>query len=223
MEFNVYTPHPRAGGPHLSYFHMGNSILVVKGRILDYVSTPTSNTAWPCHETSATSHIGFLANLKQLLPDGFSIEDTTRALHTITARAPWSPPPHDLVDASEMFSFHLWAYLRHRSRELLEWTKGSPTVKEMLGDYNRIIKRVEALALDIDYSLLQSIEDVTEEEWMAVKTSVTVCLGAGTSPRPYWRKTHVQCFGYCSGWRRHRSPTRGRSAICYPPLWRRYL
>ncbi|KAB8203826.1 heterokaryon incompatibility protein-domain-containing protein [Aspergillus parasiticus] len=154
MDSNVYIPYPRGGSLRLSHFHMGDSILVLKGRILDYVSTSTSSVAWPCHETSATSQIGFLAT-----------------------RAPGSPPPHDLVDASEMLSFHLWAYLRHRLHELLEWTKGSPNVnKEMLEDYNRIIKRAEALALDIDYSLLQSIEDVAEEEWEALKRMLPYVL-----------------------------------------------
>ncbi|KAB8256140.1 hypothetical protein BDV32DRAFT_129671 [Aspergillus pseudonomiae] len=110
----------------------------------------------PVIRLSVTSLVRFLINLRYFLANGFSIVDTTCVLRGTTARASQSPPPLDLVNANETFSFHLWVYPRHRSRELIEWTKGLPTVsKEMLSDHVRIFQLIEASASIIDCSLVQ--------------------------------------------------------------------
>lgn len=45
IPFEVYTPHPEPYGCCLARFNMNDSTLVLKGRILDYVSTPSSSIA----------------------------------------------------------------------------------------------------------------------------------------------------------------------------------
>lgn len=173
IPFNMYTPHPKTHGPDLARFCMDDSILVVKGRILDYASASSSSIN--------ITQTGFFSSLIDLLHGGFSMEDITCLLRTITAKAPWTPPAGAPVDPDEMLAFHLWAYLRHSSRMLAGWAETSPTAssEEMLERCSHIMTEVQAFTPNFDYSELQSIDDMAEEEYLAIERVLQYALEQG--------------------------------------------
>lgn len=200
----VYKPHPKSHGFRLARFSESNSILVVKGRILDYyVSTnPSSPLSW--HHDDAAAHgsqIEFLCSLVYLLlPDGCSLEHTAILLRTIAARAPWPPPfPDGEVSGNgKSMTFHLWAYLRHNLHVLAECAEGSSapasssslstttatTAQEVLERCNHIITKLTALlsATQIGFadSKLHLTDTISsEEEHKAVEKVLPYVLEQG--------------------------------------------
>ncbi|EXJ76532.1 uncharacterized protein A1O5_01040 [Cladophialophora psammophila CBS 110553] len=181
LPLEVYTPHPKQHGFHLARFHTNDSILVVKGRILDYVSTPNPSAGWPhVGDVRQTSPVDIISSLGYLLHDGFSIEDVVSLLCTITARAPWSPPPGILGRIDETMAFHFWTYLRHKSHLLAKCVEtSSTTIKELLLRCHHIMTRIQALTPGFTYSEPERNEDVAKEEYLACQRVLRYALEKG--------------------------------------------
>ncbi|KAG2420071.1 hypothetical protein HFD88_004869 [Aspergillus terreus] len=126
LPLRVYTPHPRLYIHKPAQFRKDNSLLTVKGRVLDYVSISRSTISWAHDDPRVTSQLEFLSSLTCLLPDGVSIEEVASLLRTVTARAPWSPPSDTQAGTNEAIAFHFWAYLQHKLRLLTGYAENSP-------------------------------------------------------------------------------------------------
>ncbi|KAJ5721342.1 uncharacterized protein N7483_009276 [Penicillium malachiteum] len=169
LPFEVYTPHPRPYRYFPAHFHTDNSLLAVKGRILDYVSTPGSDiTCSLTEDPSVPLQLKFLCSVEYLIRDAFSIEDIVCLLRTITAKGPWSAPSNLQAGSDEIIVFHFWAYLRHRLRTLSDSSNGNhPAVLQLINCCHQILRNTGKLLSDADKYALQGLEDVTEIESVA--------------------------------------------------------
>ena len=181
IALGVYMAHPKVHGSCLARCHTDRSILTVKGQILDYVATSSSSSVWPLsNNSSQITESNFLSDLVYLLPGGVSIEDVTSLLRTITAKKPWVPPAGDQGSANETTAFHLWAYLRYKSRLLAIRIADMPNrAKEMLEHNDRIMRNTRSFIQSSSGSELQQPDQVTGGERVAIERVLRYALDRG--------------------------------------------
>ncbi|KAJ5701767.1 hypothetical protein N7488_009315 [Penicillium malachiteum] len=153
---------------HQAHFHADNSVLAVKGQVLDYVSTSDAETTYPLNENpSVPSLFRFLYSIEYLLRDGFSIEDILSLLRTITAKGPWSPPPDPQTSSSEAMIFHFWAYLRYKLRSLSDSLENSAFKASLLSRFDMILTELQRIIQNFTHDQSQHFTKVTEIENVA--------------------------------------------------------
>jgi hypothetical protein len=176
----VYKPHPTSLLIHPPRFHTDNSILVVKGRILDCASAINPSVAWVSDATSNSLQANFLSELLHTEPDGFSLSDVACILRTVTARAPWSPPSVANVSEIDATAFHFWTYLRHLLRVLSENSSILPLAAERLFECcHRILESIKALAPHNAYPESQVTDEIHREENLALEKVLHYSLEEG--------------------------------------------
>ncbi|KAL5356011.1 heterokaryon incompatibility protein-domain-containing protein [Aspergillus floccosus] len=180
LPLRVYTPHPRLYIHKPAQFRNCNSLLTVKGRVLDYVSISGSTIPWAHDDPRITSQLEFLSDLACLVSDGVSIEEIASLLRTITVKAPWSPPPDTQAGANGAISFHFWAYLQHKLRLLTESAEDLPAAskeKNQLCDHIRT--KVRLLAPYIANPELLQTDNASRVESIAAESVLRYALEHG--------------------------------------------
>ncbi|KAJ6007733.1 hypothetical protein N7540_011709 [Penicillium herquei] len=170
LPFEVYTPHPRPYRYFPAHFHTDNSVLAVRGQILDYVSISGSEIIRflsVTEDQSIPSHFKFLCSIEYLLRDGFSIEDVVSLLRTITAKGPWSVPPDLKTSSDETMVFHFWVYLRYQLRSLSDSFKNSAMITSLLKRFNLILTEIQQLFSNFDKNDPRQLTSMTDIEHIA--------------------------------------------------------
>lgn len=160
---NLYEPHPEELEP--VQFHMENTILAVKGRIIDFVSAPHATIAWSLEGSSNESPVESLSNLMHLLLEDPSTEHIVTLFRTIIAEDPWAPPLDARVGENEALASQFLFYLQHRSRLLVESANDSETIpEELLERCNQVMAKIRAYVPSIVPFEFETDEDMTTEE-----------------------------------------------------------
>ncbi|KAF2621167.1 HET-domain-containing protein [Macroventuria anomochaeta] len=192
----VYKPHPIWQLKESVRFRSNDSVLIVRGRIIDNISTKNYSTVRIHETTNISSQNGFLRSLVSTVPDNFHMEDISRILDTTTARAPWSPQPTAQATKDEVIAFYFWVYLRYLLRLLVEET-GSilPTSDDIIERCDRILQRLKVLAPRNPYPECEITAEITESEFMALEKVLIYSLEEGrclgrTATQRFFNATH---------------------------------
>ena len=177
IAYDIYSPHPFSNDSLLTTFQANNSVLVIKGQVLDYVPFPISVTALSGQLKDA-SHMEFFSAVLQLIPDEPSIADITTLLLTITGRASWSPSRGAYRSTSENIAFYFWAYIRHMLRLTTKLTEGTEkSLGVLLYRCRCVIEKLRAFAPQIPAHELLSVDDtIGGEEYTAIERVLQYAL-----------------------------------------------